>query len=74
MGRSVGPFIVIAGVVIAVVGVLVWVGGLSWVGRLPGDIRIERGNVRVYIPVISLLLISIVASVVLTVLLYLFRR
>ncbi len=74
MGRNLGPFIVMAGIVIVVVGVLVWVGGLSWVGRLPGDIRIERGNVRIYIPVISMLLISIVASIVLTVLLYLFRR
>jgi len=74
MGRNIGPFIVMAGIVIVVVGVLVWVGGLSWIGRLPGDIRIERGNVRIYIPVISMLLISIVASLVLTVLLYLFRR
>jgi Protein of unknown function (DUF2905) len=74
MGRNIGPFIVMAGIVIAVVGVLTWVGGFSWIGRLPGDIRIERGNVRIYIPVISMLLISIVASIVLTVLLYLFRR
>ena len=74
MGRNIGPFIVMAGIVIVVVGVLAWVGGLSWVGRLPGDIRIERGNVRIYIPVISMLLISIVASIVLTLLLYLFRR
>jgi uncharacterized membrane protein len=74
MGRNIGPFIVMAGIVIVVVGILAWVGGLSWIGRLPGDIRIERGNVRIYIPVISMLLISIVASLVLTVLLYLFRR
>jgi Protein of unknown function (DUF2905) len=74
MGRNIGPFIVMAGIVIAVVGVLTWVGGFSWICRLPGDIRIERGNVRIYIPVISMLLISIVASIVLTVLLYLFRR
>ncbi len=74
MGRNIGPFIVMAGIVIVVVGILAWVGGLSWIGRLPGDIRIERGNVHIYIPVISMLLISIVASLVLTVLLYLFRQ
>ena len=62
------------GVVIVVVGVLAWMGGLSWVGRLPGDIRIERGSLRIYIPVVSMLMISIVGSIVLTVLLYLFRR
>jgi uncharacterized membrane protein YidH (DUF202 family) len=74
MGRNLGAFIVTAGVVIVVIGILVWAGGLSWFGRLPGDIRIERGNVRVYVPVISMLLISVAASVVLTVVRYLFRR
>ncbi|KZS67631.1 DUF2905 domain-containing protein [Mycobacterium ostraviense] len=74
MGRNVGPFIVVAGIIIAVVGVLTWVGGLWWVGRLPGGIRIERGNVRIYIPVVSMLVISVVGSVVLTILLHLFRR
>lgn len=74
MGHNVGPFIVVAGIIIAVLGVLTWVGGLWWVGRLPGDIRIERGNVRIYIPVVSMLVISIVGSVVLTILLHLFRR
>jgi uncharacterized membrane protein len=74
MGRNIGPLIVAGGVVIVVVGVLAWMGGLSWVGRLPGDIRIERGSLRIYIPVVSMLMISIVGSIVLTVLLYLFRR
>ncbi|AGZ51482.1 DUF2905 domain-containing protein [Mycobacterium kansasii] len=74
MGRNVGPFLVVAGIIIAVLGVLTWVGGLWWVGRLPGDIRIERGNVRIYVPVVSMLVISIVGSVVLTILLHLFRR
>ena len=74
MGRNLGGFIVLAGVVIAVIGLLAWAGGLSWFGRLPGDIRIERGNVHVYVPVVSMLLISIAGSVVLTVLRFLFRR
>jgi hypothetical protein len=65
---------VAAGLLIVVVGILVWAGGLSWFGRLPGDIRIDRGNVRVYFPVVSMLLISVVASVLLTILQYLFRR
>ncbi|HYB38716.1 MAG TPA: DUF2905 domain-containing protein [Mycobacterium sp.] len=74
MARNVGPFIVMAGIVIVVVGILVWAGGLSWFGRLPGDIRIERGNVRVYIPVVSMLLVSVAASVLLFIVRYLFRR
>jgi hypothetical protein len=66
--------IVMAGIVIAAVGILVWTGGFSWFGHLPGDIRIDRGNVRVYIPMVSMLLISVVASLLLSIAEYLFRR
>ena len=51
-----------------------WAGGLSWFGHLPGDIRIERENVRIYIPVMSMLLISVAASLLLFIAQYLFRR
>jgi uncharacterized membrane protein len=74
MERNVGLFIVVVGIAIVMLGVLVWVGGLSWFGHLPGDIRIERGNVRIYVPVISMLLTSVVATILLSVLRYLFRR
>jgi len=67
---SAGPMIVGAGVVLIVIGGLVWLGGFSWFGRLPGDIRIERDTVRVYIPLVSML----VVSVALTLLLNLIRR
>jgi hypothetical protein len=58
MGASAGPTIVAAGVALVVAGLLVWSGALSWFGRLPGDIRIERDTVRVYIPVMSMLVVS----------------
>lgn len=56
--------LVIAGVVLVVVGLVAWAGGLSWFGRLPGDIRVERPNVRVYVPITSMLLVSVVFSIV----------
>ncbi len=74
MEKSLGPFVVLAGIIIVVAGVLIWTGGLSWFGRLPGDIRVERDNVRVYIPLVSMLLVSVVGSLVLSVIAYLFRR
>jgi len=67
---SPGPLLVGLGVILVLVGLLVWSGALSWFGRLPGDIRIERESVRVYIPLASMLLVSVVLSVVL----YLARR
>jgi Protein of unknown function (DUF2905) len=60
-----GPALVFLGVAIAVIGVLVWWGGFGWFGRLPGDIRIERDTVRVYIPIVSMIVVSIVLTVVL---------
>ena len=44
---------------------LIYFGALSWFGRLPGDIRIERESVRVYVPITSMLLLSVVLSLVL---------
>ncbi|HEX9942786.1 MAG TPA: DUF2905 domain-containing protein [Thermoanaerobaculia bacterium] len=68
--RPLGLSIVLLGVAAIVVGLLVWSGALSWFGRLPGDVRIDRGNVRIYFPWVSMLLISLV----LTLLLNLLRR
>ena len=56
---SLGPFLVAAGLLIAAIGVLVWTGALAWLGRLPGDIRIEREGVRVYVPLASMLVLSL---------------
>ena len=59
---SPGPMIVVIGLVVVLIGLAVWSGALNWFGRLPGDIRIERESTRVYIPLVSMLLISIVLS------------
>ena len=67
---STGLTLVIAGAFVILVGLLVWSGALSWFGRLPGDIRVERPNVRVFIPITSMVLLSVVLSIVLAI----FRR
>ena len=58
----VGLAIAGVGVLLVIVGVLVWGGAFGWFGRLPGDIRIERPGTRFYFPVVSMLLISVVLS------------
>jgi len=61
----------ILGGVIMVVGLALWAGiGAGWLGRLPGDIRIERGHTAFYFPIVTCIIISIVV----TVLLAIFRR
>jgi hypothetical protein len=60
-----GRWIIAAGIVLVLIGLLVQVGLLGWFGRLPGDIRIERGNVRFYFPIVSMIVVSVVLSLVL---------
>jgi hypothetical protein len=62
---SAGPMLVILGLGIALIGLLVWSGGLGWFGRLPGDIRVERESVRIYVPIVSMLVVSVVLSLIL---------
>jgi NAD/NADP transhydrogenase beta subunit len=67
---SPGTILIVIGVGLILVGLLLWSGSLSWFGRLPGDIRIERETVRIYVPIVSMLLVSAAVSLVL----YLVRR
>ena len=60
--KPVGVMLVVAGLGLVVVGLLVWVGAFSWFGRLPGDIRVESGNTRVFAPLTSMLLLSVALS------------
>jgi len=70
MNRLVGIWIIVAGLCLLVIGLLVLFGGFSWFGRLPGDIRYEGGRVQVYIPLVSMLLVSLALSLIF----YLLRR
>ncbi len=64
MPRSIGTWLIIGGVLLVVVGVLANSGWLAWFGRLPGDIRIERENVRFYFPVVTMIVVSIAVSLI----------
>jgi len=68
--RSLGQLIVVIGVAFVIIGLVTMRGWLGWFGHLPGDLRVERPNLRIYVPIVSMLLISILLSV----LSYVFRR
>ena len=65
-------WLILAGVILVIIGVILYFapGAFKWFGRLPGDIRIERENISIYIPIVSMLIISIVLSVII----YFLRR
>jgi hypothetical protein len=65
-----GRFLIVAGLVLIGLGVLWTVGERFGLGRLPGDIVVERGNFRFYFPLATSLMLSLVISL----LLWLFSR
>jgi len=69
--NELGKFLVIAGLLLVLVGALLWSGvGRGWLGRLPGDIHYAKGNFHFFFPVVTCLILS----VILTLLLWLFRK
>ena len=67
LGRT---LMLLGGVLLVVGALLSFTGRLPWVGRLPGDVSIERENFRFYFPLAT----SIVISIILSLLVWLFRR
>jgi len=69
--NGVGRVLLLLGIGIALIGGLLMLGArIPWLGRLPGDIAVERENFRFYFPIMT----SVVISVVLSLLFWLFRR
>ena len=61
-----GKWLMIIGVVVLLIGTALqfapWL--VNWFGRLPGDLRFESGNTRVFIPLTSMILVSIVLTII----------
>jgi ABC-type enterochelin transport system permease subunit len=69
--NELGKLLIVLGILITLAGVvLVAVGRLPWLGRLPGDINIERGNWSFHFPIVT----SLLLSALLTLLLYFIGR
>jgi len=68
MDSNIGAVLIVVGVAVILLGVAVSLGWMSWFGNLPGDISIERGSVRVYAPIVSMLLVSFVLSLLIALL------
>jgi hypothetical protein len=66
-----GKLLVVLGVTVTIIGLLFWSGLVPrWLGRLPGDIRIERGHTSFYFPIVTCLVLSAVLSLIFSI----FRR
>jgi len=72
MDQQTGKYILIGGIVIVVIGILIYFfyDYFRWIGRLPGDIRVEKENFRFYFPLTTM----IIFSLILTILINIFKR
>ena len=73
---SLGKLIVIMGAVLILAGGLIWLLGRSGLalGRLPGDVHIQREGVSCYFPIVSMIVVSILLTIVLNIVVRLLNR
>lgn len=66
MNSETGKWIIGIGAIIIVIGIIIYFfhDKLNWVGRLPGDIRIEKENFRFYFPIVTMIVFSLVATII----------
>ncbi len=64
MNQQIGKILIIAGVVSIVAGLLIYFfwDKLQWVGRLPGDISVEKPGMKIYFPVVTMILLSLLLN------------
>jgi H+/Cl- antiporter ClcA len=67
--QNTGKYIIGFGAIIVVVGLLVYFfhDKLHWIGRLPGDIRVEKENFRFYFPITTMILLSLLLTLVINI-------
>lgn len=74
-GTTIGRALIAIGLVIVLIGaILLLIGRIPGLGRLPGDLVLRRGNVTVYVPLATMIIVSLVLTVVLNLLARLWRR
>ena len=61
-----GKILITIGVILIVAGLVIWFAGnkLHWIGNLPGDIRIEKENVKFYFPITTMILLSVLFTLI----------
>jgi len=72
--QGIGKMVVIAGLALAALGLVIWLGGRLGLGSLPGDMRFNNESWGCYVPIASMIVLSILLTIVVNVLLRLFNR
>ena len=65
-------WLIIIGIILVIIGVFLYLipSAFKWFGHLPGDIRIEKENIRIYIPITSMIVVSIILTLIVNLIRY----
>ncbi|KIC94092.1 DUF2905 domain-containing protein [Flavihumibacter solisilvae] len=66
MTPQTGKMVIVVGLLIALAGIVIYFfhDKLHWIGRLPGDIRVERENFRFYFPLTTMIIFSVIITII----------
>ena len=69
MDQQTGKYILIAGIIIVVAGILIYFfhGYFKWIGKLPGDIRVEKENFSFYFPLTTMIIFSLLITLIINI-------
>jgi Protein of unknown function (DUF2905) len=74
MDSNTGKYIIIAGALIVITGIVIYLfhDKFHWIGRMPGDIRVEKENIKFYFPITTMIIFSLLATLIVQILRRLF--
>ncbi|GEO11815.1 hypothetical protein SAE01_43110 [Segetibacter aerophilus] len=69
MNQQSGKYIIFFGAAIVIIGLIIYLfpNAFKWFGRLPGDVRIDKGNVKVFFPIVTMILLSLLLTLILNI-------
>ena len=69
MDQQTGKYILFAGLIIIVAGIIIYFfhDYFKWIGKLPGDIRIEKENFRFYFPLATMIIFSLLITIIINI-------
>lgn len=75
-GSTVGKWIIFVGLVVVALGIVIWVvSKLGFpVGKLPGDINVQKEKIRFYFPLATSLILSLILTILVNLIVWLFRK
>jgi hypothetical protein len=69
MDQQTGKIIITGGILIVMIGIIIYFfhDYFKWIGKLPGDIRIEKDNFRFYFPISTMIIFSLILTIIITI-------